>query len=498
MACAGAGRRYGGAPALVAPAPRPDEMAAQCAKLDAPVTAVASHEQLELLADLDDPEGQRLEFDLGLAYYCLGLYSEALAVFVPGAPRQTTSARMGPEIGRAIAEAQSEPKTRMAYPPTLRLLVSLYRRFPGRQGAENAVAASSAASYEAPELADIRAELLYMAARAAYSAGQFPRALDLLGQIPATSVLYVRAKLLQGAARIRTYEAKHAVDAFREALRATTFLLGPEDAVRFRDLANISLARTFYSTGQFDLAAKYYAAVPPESPYWRERLFEGAWTEYMRGNYSGAVQGVSALRSYADPFGPELMGEATLLQSAAALEAGDRRSAAAVFDVFNATYPQLLIELKMFLATNPNDGAIYARVAALRRGRSDLPPALEPVARDLLANALIGRRFDDIDELTREIAGYERLPATWRTNELAGSVSEELTARLSVAINEAGSLFRRRIRRTVAELALQIKRTIHIEYEPLKSAVAAPAGCSPHCSRTLPGRVSAGSLRGRP
>ena len=68
MACAGTGRRYGGAPALVAPAPRVDEMAAQCAKVDAPATAVASHEQLELLADLDDPEGQRLEFDLGLAY----------------------------------------------------------------------------------------------------------------------------------------------------------------------------------------------------------------------------------------------------------------------------------------------------------------------------------------------------------------------------------------------------------------------------------------------
>src|SRR6185369_5573544 len=138
-----------------------------------------------------------------------------------------------------------------------RLLVALHRRFPGRQSVEDAVAACAPASYDAPELADVRGELRYMAGRSAYAAGDFPRALDLFGRVGAGSPLYVRAKLLEGAVHVRKYDAKPAVAAFGEASRAVTLDVGP-DAARLHDLANISLARTFYSTGQFDLAAKYY------------------------------------------------------------------------------------------------------------------------------------------------------------------------------------------------------------------------------------------------
>lgn len=482
-ACAGAACRHGGAPGLVAvaPPPAPDELAAACAHLDAPATALDSHKQLELLSEVNEPHRQQAEFSLGLAYTCLGLHAEALAVFDPTTPGATTGDPLGALIDQARAQADGKgaATTRTAPPQTLRLLVSLYRRFPHWRGAENAVAAFSPASFDAPALADIRADLLYMAGRAAYSAGQYPRALELFGRIPAASALHVRATLLQGAVHVRNFAAKPAVDAFAEALRATTSPRGSEDGVRFRDLANLSLARTYYSTGQLELAARYYAAVPSASVYGRERLFEVAWTEYRLQDHAAAVRDVSALRSNASSIPPDVMAEATLLQSEAALALGDTQLAAASLDRFNAVYPALLTQLKTFLAANPDDGALYARLAALRRGKSDLSadlrpdlrpdpaPSLEPVLRDLLASPWLARAFDDVDELTREITAHERLPEGWRATELAQAVSRDLTARLSAAIQEAGLRGRGRIKRITDELAQQIKRTIHIEYEML-------------------------------
>src|SRR5215471_14314230 len=87
-AAAGAGCAHGPPPAATPPAP-PDDMAAECASLDAPAVAVASSEQLALLSE-DNPGRRQAEFELARAYYCLGLYSEVLAIYDPNTPRLVT------------------------------------------------------------------------------------------------------------------------------------------------------------------------------------------------------------------------------------------------------------------------------------------------------------------------------------------------------------------------------------------------------------------------
>jgi len=309
-----------------------------------------------------------------------------------------------------------------------------------------------------------------MAGRSAYAAGDFPRALDLFGRVGAGSPLYVRAKLLEGAVHVRKYDAKPAVAAFGEASRAVTLDVGP-DAARLHDLANISLARTFYSTGQFDLAAKYYARIPPESIYAPDRLFENGWTDFMRGDYPAALRGVAAVRA-AGAVRANLMGEATLLESAAAQAAGDDVRASAALAAFQATYPRLYEELKAFAASSPEESALYAKMAALRGGRSGLTPGADGALRRTLTDTALARRFDDVDELARELAVYDRLPQAFRSSAVGDTVFTNLTLRRAAAIDEAGSLSRRYIRRTVEELAQQIKRTIHIDYDPLAAARA--------------------------
>ena len=46
-------------------------------------------------------------------------------------------------------------------------------------------------------------------------------------------------------------------------------------------VTNLSLARTFYSTGQFDLAVKYFDRVSQDAYDWANSLFESSWANFM-------------------------------------------------------------------------------------------------------------------------------------------------------------------------------------------------------------------------
>jgi len=466
-AAVGAGCAHGGAAAPAQAAPPADEMAGTCAKLAAPEAALASERRLASLPAGEHRARPQAEHDLALAYYCLGLYAETLATLDPSGPRVWPLARRGQAIDETIAGADGNARTRDAYAPTLRLLVSLHRRLSGWTGPEDAVAAYKTSSYDDPALADVRDELAYMAGRAAYRAGDLPRAKDLLGRVSLTSPLYPRAKLREGALYVRQQAAKPAVAAFVEALRAT-YVFAVPDLDRLRDLAHISLARTFYSTGQYELAARYYARIPPESIYARERQFEQGWTDYVRGDYAAARRQVSALRAGtgAGAVAPDTMAEALLLDASAAAALGQDAEVTRMFAAFNATYPQLFTDLKAFAASSDEDAGLYARMAAVRGGGVRAPPAVAAALGRMLADGSVARAFDEVDELTRELAIHDRLPPAFRSSALGQTVFADLTVRRTAAIAEAGSLCRRRIGRTLEELGRVIKAAVFGPAEP--------------------------------
>jgi hypothetical protein len=86
--------------------------------------------------------------------------------------------------------------------------------------------------------------------------------------------------LFEGATYVRQYSAKPAVEAFKAVLRAAEESQDPK-VKPFQDLANLSLARVFYSTGQFEMATKYFDRVSPESYDWPNSLFEASWANFM-------------------------------------------------------------------------------------------------------------------------------------------------------------------------------------------------------------------------
>ena len=143
--------------------------------------------------------------------------------------------------------------------------------------------------------------------------------------MPPSSEFYVQAKLFEGATHVREYKAKPAVESFKEVLR-----VGAESTTRkvkpFEDLANLSLARTFYSTGQYELAAKYFDRVSHGIVRLAQQPVRGVVGQLHAASsagYSKALGNIHTLQApYFDNFvkpesvgrGPDRQGDHLLLQ----------------------------------------------------------------------------------------------------------------------------------------------------------------------------------------
>ena len=137
-------------------------------------------------------------------------------------------------------------------------------------------------------------------------------------------------------------------------------------------------------------------------------------------------------------------------------------------DEFNAVYPTVFTELKKLIA-----GTQRERPAVRPGGENsqgDLGPARAGRARGARRPRRPEplKRFQYVEELDRELKQHDKADAAWKSTNIAQTVFADLTLQRSLAVNEAGDLARRRIKRLTEELSQLIKRVIKIEFEILQ------------------------------
>ena len=371
---------------------------------------------------------QKAEFWMGKALYSLKFYSASLSYF-----------------DRIVQKGPSHAY----YNATLKWLASLSRQLPDSTG------------------------ILEKIGKFNYQKGQFKEAVELFAAVPPGSEWYVESKLFEGATHVREYEAKPAVDAFKEVLRASAESSDPK-IKPFEDLANLSLARTFYSTGQFDLATKYFDRVSQESYDWANSLFEASWANFMlkQKGYSKALGNIHTLQApfFENYIKPESIGEALTVKATIYFYNCLYDRAEGAISEFNSIYPQLFQDLSKLVATNTDNAALFELAVKIRQGTSGLPEGTERAARAVLSDKSLVKRFEYVDELTREINQHDKADTSWKNTNIAQTILADLTLQKSLAMNEGGDLSRRRIKRLTDELAQLIKRVIKIEYEILQGA----------------------------
>src|SRR5262245_47649806 len=170
-----------------------------------------------------EPNKQKAEFWMGKALYNLKYYSGSLSYF-----------------DRIVQKGAAHAY----YNATLKWLASLSRTLPDSTGILDKIGKYNRADLDQPALEKVKDELSFLLGKFYYQKGNFKEAVELFNTVPTSSEFYVQAKLFEGATHVREYQAKPAVESFKEVLRTAADSTDPR-IKPFEDLANLSLARTF-------------------------------------------------------------------------------------------------------------------------------------------------------------------------------------------------------------------------------------------------------------
>lgn len=398
----------------------------------------------------NEPNRQKAEFWMGKTLYNMKFYSAALSYF-----------------DKIVQKGASHAY----YNATLKWLASLSRQLPDSTGILEKIGKYQRQELDQPALEKVRDELYFLLGKYYYTKGQFKESVSLFNVVPANSEFYVQAKLFEGATHVREYEAKPAVESFKEVLRASVGSKDPK-IKPFEDLAYLSLARVFYSTGQYDLAVKNYDKVSSDAYEWANSLFEASWANFMLKNrgYSKALGNIHTIQSpyFENYIKPESIAEALTVKATIYFYNCLYDRAAEAIKEFNALYPPTAQDLKKVVDTHSDNLALFELAQKIREGTSGLDENTERAARAVISDRSLQKRFEYVDELAREITQHDKADAAWKSTTIASTIYADLTLQKSLAVNEAGELARSRINRLIGELAQLIKRVIKIEYEILQ------------------------------
>ena len=397
----------------------------------------------------DEPSKQTAEFKMGKTLYKLHFYSASISYF-----------------DRIVQKGAAHPH----YNETLQWLAALTRDVPDSAGVLERIGKYDRTELENPQLSAVRDELYFLLGKFNYMKNKFKESVDLFNMVNPKSPFYVQAKLFEGATHVREYDAKPAVESFKEVLRVAEDSSDPK--VRpFQDLANLSLARVFYSTGQFVLATKYFDRVSPDSYDWPNSLFESSWANFMlkQAGYSKALGNIHTLRA---PFfeyfiKPESAAEALTVKATIYFYNCLFDRANDAMNEFDENVPDIKKGLEELLKKNQDNAQFFDSAVKIRSGRSGMKPVVERAARAVLTDRSLAKRFEYVRELDKEMTQYEKADPNWKTTAVATNISSDVGVNRALMVNEAGEMARKRIERLVSELAALINRVTKIKFEIL-------------------------------
>ncbi|MEC9389986.1 MAG: tetratricopeptide repeat protein [Myxococcota bacterium] len=144
----------------------------------------------------------------------------------------------------------------------------------------------------------------YSMAKSFYHQGDWTRAKSLFAEVSGESDMYTRARYFLGAILVAEGQLEAAVPEFQ---RVTQYM-PPVTAMGYRgvggirefaamreleggvvEMANLALGRIHYELGELNKALEFYQAVPAESAYFTDQLYELVWVHLKREQWLEAI-----------------------------------------------------------------------------------------------------------------------------------------------------------------------------------------------------------------
>ncbi len=355
----------------------------------------------------------------------------------------------------------------------LKWLAALSRVLPETSGILEKIGTYDANALEDPSLSSVKDELIFLLGRHYYRRGgdgDFDKAIGLFQKVNRQSEFYIKSKFFEGVTYVRKYEGKPAIDAFKEIL-----IIGQErpaaykadDIANYNELAQLQMARVFYSTQQFDTSIKYFEKLDQNSADWTESLFEASWAYFMKTLNSKALGNVHTLNApyFENQFFPESM----LLKSVIYFKYCLYDQAQEAIQDYNDKYKPLAKNLDDIVKKYDDNAEFYDYVKKVRVGKAGLDPVTQRLVMSVLNDKTIAKNFAWVDELNNELTKLQQSDKAWQTTQVAAEVLQELTVQQSVASADAGKVARDRIDRLSKDLSRLSREGSKIKFEILNA-----------------------------
>ena len=390
----------------------------------------------------DDPNRSEAQFQLAVVLFQLGLYQSALRSF--------DAVVVGPEAP--------------LYKEKTGYYLKIQRSVPGDLATIERLTDAPEGTHRKEDLDEIR----FLLGRYYYSVGDPKKAITQLIPIkPEAGETYLKAKHLLGVIFVIENQAQPALEAFKDILRFEEQIGNPGYFAQYRDMANMSLGRLFYSIGQFDTAGRYYDRVTEGTSAWLDSLFELGWTYFQIGRIDRVLGQLHTLNSpyFEDRYYPE----ARVLESLILFRTCRFNETLVTVAKFLRDYKPLKKELDAQLAGSRSDAEFYEYLSELARKKEELSVQLRRIFNAALNDKRLQRSFGAVVLANDEMAGLDKLVRNTTATKAAEGLKEDMGRVRAVMIAEAGGLARQRLSRVREDLTEIIRQGLRIKYESLKA-----------------------------
>jgi TolA-binding protein len=316
-------------------------------------------------------------------------------------------------------------------------------------------------------------QLNYLLGRYKYRNRQYEDAISLFEKVNKKSKFYVQAQFFNGISYVQLKRSIPAVQAFQRVVQAVEDGgAGAEEVSRLRDLAFLSMARTYYSASvkldennsptidekKLSAAVKYWNKIETGSEYWLDGLFEESWAYFMAGDYPRALGNIHTLNA---PYFPKsFYPEAEILQAQIYYATCQYDNATTVVARFQKKYQPIqksLTEVQGRFSGEGQEEEALKFFRELKAGKASVSAEIKPVVEIALGDRTLLKNLEYVRVLDDEDARFKKAPASFRDSPLGGDVRDALDLAKGLAVKNAGTLVRDRYQRELDELSEHLR-----------------------------------------
>jgi len=412
----------------------------------------------------NDDEGNRqiAQYHLAVALYRLQIYQGSYAIF---------------------SEIADKPN-HLKFNETLRWLSKLASQLPESADVTERIGKykpEQIALFNNPQQRKLYWKLNYLLGRYKYRNRDYAQALELFSKVDKSSNHYVHAQFFTGIGQVQSRKSAPALEAFRNVLETLDAgEVGIEDAARMRDLAHLSMARTYYSASiRFDqkgvptvdghnisAAIKSWDSVNEASEYWLDAHFEESWAYFLAGDFTRLLGNIHTIES---PYFPKAFyPEAYVLEALVSYTVCHYDDAVTTVARMKNKYAPIKTELESMLGRfkgNDPEQKYFHFLRDVRSGKANLSPVVKTVVENTLSDRQLLLHLDYIQVLDEEEARFNKASAPFRNSPLGGDILDSIRFARDLAIRTAGSLARERYQRYLDELTAHLRNANNIIVE---------------------------------